>query len=94
MEHIGIVSLAVQAVQNGHEPASQLRKNNVCITSDLHKVPAQPGEVLHQDEVDNTSPGILQHLQKTGPLKVAPTVTVIHIGFDLYPAVEHSEFGQ
>ena len=93
VKHIGAVTLAVQAVQHGHKAASQGGEHSVHIPAHLHIVPAQPGEVFHQDQVDHALPGILQHFQKSGPLKVTPAVPVIHIGLGFHPAIEHGEFG-
>ena len=40
VQHIGVVPLAVQAVQNRYEPASEGRENDIRITAHLHKIPA------------------------------------------------------
>ena len=94
VEHIRVVPLAVQTVQHGDKAASQAGKNNIRVSPYLHIIPAQPGEVLNENQVDNTLPGILQHFQKSGPLKIASAESIIHIGPGLYPAVEHHELGK
>ena len=94
VEHIRVAALAVQAVQNGDEPASQAGKYSVRVPPDLHIVPAQPGEVFHENQIDNAFSGILQHLQKSGPLKISSAVPVVNIGPGLHPAIKHSEFGK
>ena len=93
-KEIGVVPLAVQAVQNRHEPASEGRENDVRITAHLHKIPAQAGKVLYQNQVNQAMPCVLQHFQKSGPLEVAAAVPIVLIGLDLDPAVEHDEFGE
>ena len=94
VKHICVITLAVQTVQDGHEPASQAWKHEICISSHFHIIPAQPGKVLDQNQVDNAVSGILQQFQKTGPLKISPAVTVIHIGLGFYPAIEHDKLGK
>ena len=37
---------------------------------------------------------ILQHLQKSGALKISSAITVVTVRLDLRPAVEHYEFGK
>ena len=39
-------------------------------------------------------PCVLQHFQKSGPLKIAAAVPIVLIGLDLNPAVQHDEFGE
>ena len=38
--------------------------------------------------------GILQHFQKSGPLKIPTAVPIVPIGLNLDPAVEHDKFGE
>mgnify|MGYP006990169027 CR=1 FL=1 len=46
VEHIRVIALAVQTVQNRDKPASQAGKHNVCVPAYLHEVPPQAGEVF------------------------------------------------
>ena len=48
----------------------------------------------HKDQVDKAVPRVLQHLQKSGTLKIPPAITIVAVGLDLRPAVEHYEFGK
>lgn len=39
-------------------------------------------------------PCVLQHFQKSGPLKISAAVPIVPISLDLDPAVEHDKFGE
>ena len=42
VQHIRVIALAVQTVEDGHKAAAQRGENDVGIASDLHKITAQP----------------------------------------------------
>ncbi len=94
VQHIGVVALAVQTVQHRHEPAAKGRENHIRITAYLHKVTPQTGQVFDQNQVNQTVAGILQHFQKSGPLKISAAVPIVPIGLDLDPTIEHDKFGE
>lgn len=94
VQHIRIVALAVQAVQDGYKPASQGWEYHIRISSYLYEVTPQAGEVFDQDEIDKAASGILQHLLETRALEVAAAVPIVPVGLDLHPAIEHHKFGK
>ena len=94
VQHIGVVALAVQTVQHRHKPAAKGRENHIRIAAYLHKVTPQAGQVFDQNQVNQAVAGILQHFQKSGPLKISAAVPIVPISLDLYPAVEHDKFGE
>ncbi len=94
VQHIGVVTFAVQTVQHRHKPAAQGRENHIRIAAYLHKVTPQAGQVFDQNQVNQAVAGILQHFQKSGPLKISAAVPIVPIGLDLDPAVEHDKFGE
>ena len=94
VQHIGVVALAVQTIQHRYKPAAKGWENHIRVAAHLHKVAPQAGQVFDQDQVNQAVAGILQHFQKSGPLKIAAAVPIVLIGLDLDPAVEHDEFGE
>lgn len=94
VQHIGVVTLAVQTVQHRHKPTAKGRKNHIRIAAYLYKVTPQAGQVFDQDQVNQAVTGILQHFQKSGPLKISAAVPIVPISLDLDPAVEHDKFGE
>ena len=94
VQHIGVVALAVQTVQHRYKPAAQGRENHIRIAAHLHKVTPQAGQVFNQNQVNQAVAGVLQHFQKSGPLKIPAAVPIVPIGLDLDPAVEHDKFGE
>ena len=94
VQHIGVVTLAVQTIQHRYKPAAQGWENHIRIAAYLHKVTSQAGQVFDQDQVNQAVAGILQHFQKSGSLKIPTAVPIVPIGLDLHPAVEHDKFGE
>lgn len=94
VQHIGVITLAVQAVQHRHEPAAKGRKNHIRIAAYLYKVTPQAGQVFDQNQVNQAVTGILQHFQKSGPLEIPATVPIVPVSLDLNPAVQHDESGE
>ncbi len=94
VEHVGVVALGVQTVQHGNEAAPKGWEYNIRVPAHLYKVASQPGQVFDEDQIDNAFPGVLQHLQKTGTLKIAAAVTVVGVSFHLRPSVQHHKFGE
>ena len=94
VQHISVVALAVQTVQHRNEPAAKAGEHHVCVPAHLYKVAPQAGKVLHQNQVNQAMPCVLQHLQKSGALKISSAVPIVPIGLNLDPAVEHGKFGE
>ena len=94
VQHIGVVTLAVQTIQHRHKPAAKGGENHIRIAAYLHKVTPQAGQVFDQNQVNQAVAGILQHFQKSGPLKIPAAVPIVPIGLDLDPAIEHDKFGE
>ena len=51
VQHIGVVTLAVQTIQHRYKPAAQGWENHIRIAAYLHKVTPQAGQVFDQDQV-------------------------------------------
>ena len=94
VQHIRIVALRVEAVQNGNEPDAEGREHIARIPSHFHKVAPQTRKVFDENQVDNAVPGVLQHFLKSGTLEIRAGISVIDIGFRLHPSVYHNEFGK
>jgi len=86
MEHVRVIALAVQAVQHRNEPASQARKYNVGIPPHFNEVASQAGQVLDENQIDNALSRVLQHFQKSRPLKVTPAKAVVTVCINKIPA--------
>ena len=68
-----------ETVQHRHKPAAQGRENHIRIAAYLHKVTPQAGQVFDQNQVNQAVAGILQHFQKSGPLKIAAAVPIVPV---------------
>ena len=92
--YIRAVALCVQAVEDGNEAAAEGREYDVGVPAHLHEVAPEAAEVFDEYEVYDARPGVLQHFREPGTLEVAAAIAIVLIRLDLYPAVEHDEFGQ
>ena len=69
----------VDTVVDGDEADAIGRKNPAQVTAGLNMLPAQAGDVLHNDAVDFPRLDVVHHGQKGRPVEQDAAVTVVHL---------------
>lgn len=85
---------AVHAVIDSDKPDAMLGKKLVRVKPHLQIVAAQPGHILDHHGTDVPVLDGLDHFGKAGAIEISTAITVVPVGLDLRPAVEHYEFGK
>ena len=91
MQHVGIVALAVETVEDGHEPAAERREDNVGVSAHLHEISPQSGQIFDEDQIDGAFPCVFQHFLETWTLKISAAISIVPVSLNLRPAVEHDK---
>ena len=70
---------AVDVVADGDEPDPVVREPALQVVAGVDVVPAEPGQVLHQDAVDAAGLNIPDHPLEAGAVKVGAGAAVVHV---------------
>lgn len=81
-----VLFLRVNAVVERDKPASDGREKIIGILAELYVIPAEPREVLYQNDIDPTRLGIRDQPLNARTLEICSRIAVINIGINLSPA--------
>jgi len=82
-----VVPHGVDAVVERDEAAPNGGEQVIGILTELNVVPAKPGKVFDEDDVDALGLGVSDQALNAGALEICPTVAIVNVNVDFIPAL-------